>query len=183
MVSRAAVEHIPSDWSLLKRIGRKDEEAFSALYDRYSGIVFSEAKRILQDTGAAEEVLQDLFYEIWRGAEQFDHSKSSLPGWLLLSARCRALTKLRGRDGLHEELDENGVLLSVGLESHSAQNQLAQKMRALMEGLPEMARQALECAYFEGLSYTEIATKIVQPIEAVKTTLSKVMQRLEQVLN
>jgi RNA polymerase sigma-70 factor, ECF subfamily len=177
------VEHIPSDWSLLNCIGRKDEKAFSALYDRYSGIVFSEAKRILRDTGAAEEVLQDLFYEIWRRAEQFDPSKGSLPGWLLLSARGRALAKSPGKDGLHEELPENGVLLSLDLESHAAQSQLAQKMLALIDSLPEPDRQALKCAYFEGLSYTEIAARMGRPIEAVKAMLSKVLQRLEQVLN
>jgi RNA polymerase sigma-70 factor, ECF subfamily len=177
------VENIPSDWTLLKRIGRKDEEAFSALYDRYSGMVFSEAKRMLRDAGAAEEVLQDLFYDIWQRAGQFDTSKGSLPGWLLLSARSRALAKLSGQDGLHEELRENAAFLSIDLESHAAQNQLAQKMRELIEGLPMVDRQLLEGAYFEGLSYEKIAAKIGQPIEAVKATLSKAIPCLEQVLN
>jgi hypothetical protein len=66
---------LDSDWSLLERVVRKDEAALSELYDRYSGLVFSEAKRILRDTQTAEEILQDLFYQIWRTAERFDASR------------------------------------------------------------------------------------------------------------
>jgi RNA polymerase sigma-70 factor, ECF subfamily len=83
-----------TDWSLLERIGQRDEEALSALYDRYGGWVFSEAKRILRDTGAAEEILQDLFFQAWRTAEKFEQPKGALAGWLLVAARGRAIAKL-----------------------------------------------------------------------------------------
>ena len=69
---RKNTEPDQSDWSLLARVVQKDEAALAALYDRYSGLVYSEASRILRDKGAAEEILQDIFYQVWRTAEKFD---------------------------------------------------------------------------------------------------------------
>src|SRR5580704_16704345 len=86
-----------TDWSLLARVVRQDESALAALYDRYSRLVYSEAVRILRDIGAAEEILQDIFYQVWRTAEKFDASRGSLPGWLLVVTRNRAISKLRRR--------------------------------------------------------------------------------------
>jgi RNA polymerase sigma-70 factor, ECF subfamily len=172
-----------TDWSLLARIGQKDEEALSALYDRYSGLVYSEAKRILRDTGAAEEILQDLFYQVWRTAERFDPAKGSLAGWLLVAARNRAISKLRRKSRKSEELDENGVSLGVDLESHAAQNLLLEKVRTVMGSLPEGQREALECAYFEGMSHTEIAEKTGQPLGTVKTRIRSAMESLKKVLS
>jgi RNA polymerase sigma-70 factor, ECF subfamily len=171
-----------TDWSLLARIGQKDEEALSALYDRYSGLVYSEAKRILRDRGAAEEILQDLFYQVWRTAERFDPAKGSLAGWLLVAARNRAISKLRRKSGAKEELDENGVSLNADVESRAAQNLLLEKVKAVMENLPEGQREALECAYFEGMSHSEIAEKTGQPLGTVKTRIRSAMAALKKVL-
>jgi RNA polymerase sigma-70 factor (ECF subfamily) len=178
-----ATGELVSDWSLLERVVRKDESALSALYDRYSGLVFSEAKRILRDTGAAEEILQDLFYQIWRTAERFDAARGSLAGWLLVAARNRAISKLRRKTGKTEELNENGVILKFDLESHASQNLLLDKVRAVMGSLPETQRQALEFAYFEGMSHTEIAEKTGQPLGTVKTRIRSAMETLKQVLS
>lgn len=167
---------------MLERVVRKDESALSALYDRYSGLVFSEAKRILRDTGAAEEILQDLFYQIWRTAERFDAARGSLAGWLLVAARNRAISRLRRKTGKTEELDENGVILRVDLESVAAQNVLLDKVRVVMGNLPEGQRQAVELAYFEGMSHTEIAEKTGQPLGTVKTRIRSAMETLKQVL-
>jgi RNA polymerase sigma-70 factor, ECF subfamily len=181
--SQFGAGEIESDWSLLARIGRKDEEALSALYDRYSGLVFSEAARIFHNIGAAEEVLQDLFFQIWRTAERFDPTKGSLAGWLLVSARNRAISTLRRKNGKGEELDENGVRLDVDLESHAAQNLFSQKLRAVLGNLPENQREALECAYFEGMLPTEIATMTGQAAGTVKTNIRCAMDALIKVLN
>lgn len=171
-----------SDWSLLTRIAQKDEEALSALYDRYSGLVFSTAKRILHRTGESEEILQDVFYQIWETAERFDPERGSLAGWLLVAARNRAISKLRGKREWAVELDENGVSLSVEIESRAAQNLLLDKIRSVMESLPEGQREALECAYFEGMSHAEIAQKTGQPLGTVKTRIRSAMERLKKVL-
>ncbi|MGB2636187.1 MAG: sigma-70 family RNA polymerase sigma factor [Candidatus Acidiferrum sp.] len=168
---------------MLARIGKKDEEALSALYDRYSGLVFSEARRILRDTGAAEEILQDLFFQVWRTAERFDPARGSLAGWLLVAARNRAISKLRKKSRQTEELNENSVSFSVKVESHAAQNLLLDKVRTVMGTLPESQREALECAYFEGMSHSEIAEKTGQPLGTIKTRIRSAMETLKKVLS
>ena len=182
MSPHGSTGELVNDWSLLERVVRKDESALSALYDRYSGLVFSEAKRILRDTGAAEEILQDLFYQVWRTAERFDAARGSLAGWLLVAARNRAISRLRRKTGKTEELDENGVILRVDLESVAAQNILLDKVRGVMGSLPEGQRQAVELAYFEGMSHTEIAEKTGQPLGTVKTRIRTAMETLKRVL-
>jgi RNA polymerase sigma-70 factor, ECF subfamily len=172
-----------TDWSLLQRIQQKDEAALSALYDRYSGLVYSEAKQILQDAGAAEEILQDLFYQVWRTAERFDATRGSLAGWLLVAARNRAISKLRRKSGKTEELEENGVFLGPNLEASAMQNLLLEKVRAVLGSLPEGQREAMECAYFEGMSHSEIAQKTGQPLGTIKTRIRSGMEALKKVLS
>ena len=183
MTPQGTTGEATTDWSLLARIGQKDEEALSALYDRYSGLVYSEAKRILRDAGAAEEILQDLFYQVWRTSERFDPARGSLAGWLLVAARNRAISKLRRKTGISEELNENAVSLKVDAESFAAQNLLLDKVKTLMGSLPEGQREALECAYFEGMSHSEIAQKTGQPLGTVKTRIRSAMEALKKVLS
>ncbi len=183
MTPLTKTEETTSDWSLLARIGQKDEEALCALYDRYSGLVFSEARRILRDTGAAEEILQDLFFQVWRTAERFDPARGSLAGWLLVAARNRAISKLRKKGGQTEELNEHGVSFSSNVESHAAQNLLLDKVRTVMGSLPEDQREALECAYFEGMSHSEIAEKTGQPLGTIKTRIRSAIESLKKVLS
>jgi RNA polymerase sigma-70 factor (ECF subfamily) len=170
-----------SDWSLLARIAQRDEVALSALYDRYSALVFSTAKRILHGTGEAEEILQDIFYQVWETAERFDPERGSLAGWLLVTARNRAISKLRRRRSA-DELDENGVSLTLEIEARAAQNVLLDKVRSVMQSLPDGQREALECAYFEGMSHAEIAEKTGQPLGTVKTRIRSAMATLKKVL-
>jgi RNA polymerase sigma-70 factor (ECF subfamily) len=172
-----------TDQSLLARVGRKEEVALAALYDRYSGLVFSEARRILRDTGAAEEILQDLFYQVWRTPDRFDASKGSLAGWLLLAARSRAVWKLRRKSGKSEDLDENSVIFRKDMESHATQHLLVERVRKALGSLPEGQRETLECAYFEGMSLTEIAEKTGQPLGTIKARILSAMDALKKVLS
>jgi RNA polymerase sigma-70 factor (ECF subfamily) len=172
-----------SDWVLLGRVVQKDEAALSELYDRYGGLVFSEAKRILQDAGAAEEILQDLFYQVWRTAGQFDPARGSLAGWLVVVARNRAISKIRRKSGKGEELPENAVDLRVNLESSAGQNLLLEKVRRVMQSLPEGQRAAVEYAYFQGMTHTEIAAKTGEPLGTIKTRIRSAMETLKKVLN
>jgi RNA polymerase sigma-70 factor (ECF subfamily) len=172
-----------TDLSLLARVGRKEEVALGALYDRYSGLVFSEAKRILRDTGAAEELLQDLFFQVWRTPERFEASEGSLAGWLLLGARNRAVWKLRRNSGKSVDLDEKSVIFRKDMESHSTQHLLVERVRKMMGSLPEGQRETLECAYFEGMSLTEIAEKTGQPLGTIKARILSAMEALKKVLS
>jgi RNA polymerase sigma-70 factor (ECF subfamily) len=172
-----------SDWSLLERVVRKDESALSELYDRYSGLVYSEAKRILRDTGAAEEILQDLFYQVWRTAEQFDPARGSLAGWLVVVARNRAISRIRRKSGKGEELQVNAVDLRVDLERSAGRSLMLEKVQRVMSGLPEGQRAALEYAYFEGMTHTEIAEKTGEPLGTIKTRIRSAMETLKKVLS
>ena len=114
-----------SDAALIARIVQRDESALATLYDRYAGMLSSVLNRILRDTQAAEEILQDIFYQLWRTAGQFDASRGSLPGWLLVIARNRAISRLRRHNPASgEELLENTVVLPINLESSIAQQQM-----------------------------------------------------------
>ena len=180
---RKNAERDQSDWSLLARVVQKDEAALAALYDKYSGLVYAEASRILRDKGAAEEILQDIFYQVWRAAEKFDPQRGSLPGWLLVVARNRAISKLRRPGGSGaDELNENAVACPFNLESAASQNQLLGRVRGAMQSLPEGQREAIELAYFEGMTHSEIASKTGEALGTVKTRIRSALEVLRRVV-
>lgn len=177
------LENSVSDWSLLERVVRRDESALAALYDRYSGLVYAEALRILHDAAGAEEILQDLFFQIWRTAEKFDPNRGSLPGWLLVAARNRSISRLRRHDSRPtDELTETSVVLPCNLESAAAQNQLLGRVKRAMGSLPNGQREAIELAYFEGMSHSEIAERTGSPLGTVKTWIRTAMDTLKKEL-
>jgi RNA polymerase sigma-70 factor (ECF subfamily) len=158
-----------------------DQTALAILYDRYGGIVYSAVWRILNDTGAAEEILQDIFHQLWRTASAFDAARGTLPGWLLVTARNRAIDRLRRRrpeEG--EELSENLIPLPFNLESSVAQQELVSKVKAWLSDLPPPQREALELAYFQGLTHSEIAQRTGEPLGTVKTRLRAALQTLRK---
>ena len=142
----APMQHVP-DSALVERIMAGDEGALAALYDRYAGMLFAMLVRILRDTSAAEEVLQDLFLQLWRGASRFDASRGSLAAWLLVIGRNRALSRLRGK-GRHEILADSeefsieAVPSSGNLEDEVARMQLMERLRGAMAALPQEQREA-----------------------------------------
>jgi RNA polymerase sigma-70 factor (ECF subfamily) len=165
-----------------------DESALSALYDRYSGMLFAMLVRILRDPQAAEEILQDLFLQLWRGAARFDAGRGSLPAWLMVIGRNRALSRLRTRE--HREIPEdieafpaNAVASSVNLEDDAERSLLMEKLRTAMATLPAEQREAVELAYFEGMTQTEIAAHTGSPLGTVKSRVRTAMQSLKQVFD
>lgn len=176
-------ENRAADLELMRRLAKGDESALEALYDRYGGVVYSVALRVLKDAGAAEEILQDVFYQLWHRAPDYDASRGALGAWLFVSARNRAIDRLRRRtppDSLH--VDENAPS-KLNLESRAAQAELMSRIRAAIEALPESQRHALELAYFEGMTHSEIAQQTGEPLGTVKTRLRSALQALRQVLN
>jgi len=146
-------------------------------------MVCSVLNRILRDTAAAEEILQDIFFQIWRNAAQFDPARGSLPGWLVVAARNRAISRLR-RKGSNdsEELVENDIILPFNLESQAAQNQLMGRVKGALDELPKEQREAIELAYFEGLTHSEIAARTGDPLGTVKTRLRSAVESLKKKL-
>ncbi|MGB6132641.1 MAG: sigma-70 family RNA polymerase sigma factor [Acidobacteriaceae bacterium] len=176
------------DSALVERMIAGDESALSTLYDRYSGMLFAVLVRILRDTQAAEEVLQDLFLQLWRSAARFDASRGSLPAWLMVIARNRAISRLRGRERLLVRDDDEGFSMeslpaSGNLEDEASRMELMGKLRTAMAALPQEQREAVELAYFEGMTQTEIAARTGSPLGTVKSRVRAAMQSLKQVLD
>jgi RNA polymerase sigma-70 factor, ECF subfamily len=169
------------DAALLQRIVQRDESALAALYDRYAGMLSAVLNRILRDTQAAEEILQDIFYQLWRTAARFDPARGSLPGWLVVIARNRAISRLRKHnpaDGA--EIGENRVVVPVNLETAVAQKQLLARVKQALDALPQQQRAVLELAYFEGMTHSEIARHTGDPLGTVKTRLRTAVETLKK---
>ena len=158
------------DAALVSAIRSGDQGAMAALYDRYSSIVYSVALRVLGDTGAAEDVVQDIFMQLWRNPGSFDSSRGSLGAWLAVISRNRAIDRLRRR---RPESAVEDVIVSVtpDLAAEADRARAAERVRGLLGGMPVAQRAALEMAYFEGMTHTEIAGKTGEPLGTIKTRM------------
>ena len=158
------------DTALVSAIRAGDQNAMAALYDRYSSIVYSVALRVLGDTGAAEDVQQDVFMQLWRNPGAFDASRGNLGAWLAVIARNRAIDAIRKRK---PEDDVEDIVLSVvpDMAAEADRARIAVKVREVLAALPAAQRAALEMAYYEGLTHTEIAAKTGEPLGTIKTRI------------
>jgi RNA polymerase sigma-70 factor, ECF subfamily len=150
------------------------------LYDRYGSIVYSVALRVLGDTGSAEDVLQDVFMQLWRNPNSFDSSRGSLGPWLAVIARNRAIDAIRKR---RPETDIDDVIISVqpDMASDAERGLAMEKVRDAMESMAAPQRAALEMAYFEGLTHSEIAEKTGEPLGTIKTRIRTGLLALRKV--
>ena len=174
-----------SDVSLLHAIARCDEAALSSLYDRYRLILFGLLLRILSSREEAEDILQEVFVQVWRRAADFDELRGRPFTWLVTLARSRAIDRLRllrARERLataasHDAPEEAS---DAALDAfHAEQKQIVNE--ALLQ-LPEEQRRALVLAYFEGLTQSEIAARLGSPLGTVKTRMRSGMIKLRELL-
>jgi RNA polymerase sigma-70 factor (ECF subfamily) len=142
----------------------------ATLYDRYSSIVYSVALRVLADTGAAEDVLQEVFMQLWRNPTAFDASRGSLGAWLAVITRNRSIDALRKRRS-ETDIDEVTVSVQPDLASEAERTRALEKVRGVLGSMPVSQRTALELAFFEGLTHTEIAGKTGEPLGTIKTRI------------
>jgi RNA polymerase sigma-70 factor (ECF subfamily) len=170
------------DAALLAKVEHGDQQAMGLLFDRYSGMVYSVALRVLNDTGQAEDVMQDIFIQIWKKPSAFVSGRGSLGAWLVVVARNRAIDALRRRRPT-DSVEDVVLASSTDLGAEAERNTMMEKVRAYMQQLPPEQRKSVEMAYFEGLSHSEIAEKTGDPLGTVKTrirlaliTLRKAMQ-------
>ena len=168
-----------NDAALVLALRSGKQEAMAQLYDRYSSVVYAVALRVLGDTGAAEDVLQEIFMQLWRNPGAFDSSRGNLAPWLAVIARNRAVDVLRKR---RPQTDLEDVTLSVSpdLASEAYRGRIAEKVRSALKQMPEAQRSALEMAYFEGYSHSEIASKTGEPLGTIKTRIRNGLMQLRK---
>jgi RNA polymerase sigma-70 factor (ECF subfamily) len=149
------------------------------LYDRYSSIVYGVALRVLGDTGAAEDVLQEVFLQLWRNPGAFDSSRGNLGAWLAVIARNRAIDGLRKR---RPETDIADMVVSVepDMAGDAERTRAMEKVRGALGNMPAAQRSALEMAYFEGLTHIEIAAKTGEPLGTIKTRIRTALLALRK---
>lgn len=194
-----------SDAEVVARLVAGDEAALGELYDRYADAIFRVAFRLLGDRGQAEDVLQETILALWNRAELFNPSVASLAAWLLTIARHRAIDRLRARgrrppalplsavldaapsDDQSERVLAAGELVAGGtapLDPEGAVDArwLRGAVRQALSTMPELERRAIELAYYEELSQTEIAARLGWPLGTVKTRTRRALARLRTTL-
>jgi RNA polymerase sigma-70 factor (ECF subfamily) len=184
MYRDTGVLHIPpssteGDSYLLARVERGDEAAMASLFDRYAKLVYSVALRVLRDPAAAEDVLQEIFMQIWRRPESFSATRGSLGGWLAVVARNRSIDFLRRRRPM-ESVEEVVLASASNLGDESERHLMTEKARVLMEQLPQVQRKTVEMAFFDGLTHAEIAEMTGEPLGTVKTRIRSALLALRK---
>jgi RNA polymerase sigma-70 factor (ECF subfamily) len=172
----------------LAAVAGGDAAAFEALYDRHSPLLYGLLLRILGSTEDAQEVLQETFVKAWTKAAMFDPSRGSETAWLISMARSRAIDRLRARKVRVERENDAGREISIQssfVDSRSGadvaeRSEERTAVRGALAELPEAQRIALELAYFEGLSQSEIAERLGQPLGTVKTRMQLGMKKLRE---
>ena len=173
-----------SDQALLERIAAGDAHALADLYDRFAPVALALAGRILGDRSEAEDVLQTVLTRVWQEAGRYDATRGSVATWLLSWIRNGSIDRLRRREAL-----ERATLHSVDRAAGTAREEAsvdvsedrARLARAVAD-LPADQRQVIELAYFDGLSQTQIAQKLGEPLGTVKTRMRLGMNKLRQAL-
>jgi len=161
---------LSDDGILLQRVRQGDQSAMAEVFDRYGRAVYSVALRILKDTGHAEDVMQDIFFQIWRNSDSFVQGRGSLGAWLVVVARNRAIDLLRRRKPT-DSVDEVILPSSFNLAAEAEHNAMIEKVQKVLHDLPAEQQRSMEMAFFEGLSHSEIAEKTGDPLGTVKTRI------------
>lgn len=182
----------PSDPELVARVKQGDDAALGTLYDRHSALVYKLTRTIVGGDADAEEVTTDVFLQLWERADRFDASRGSLRAWLATIARSRALDHVRSRDrrrGAHERSanqDAAGLAVEMAtVEATDHRAHVAQVRDVLEKALSNLnpdQRRAIELAYFSGLSQSEIASRLGEPLGTIKTRIRDGMAKLQDLL-
>lgn len=182
-VGRAASERAEEDLRDVAAAARGEQTALARLYERYARFVYSLAVRVTEESAAAEEVTQDVFLQFWRRASSFDPARGDLLGWLVTITRNRAIDYRRSRQqrlttdsvALEEARDWATAPITASLET-------ADRVRKQLAALPEQQRRVIELAYYQGLTQTEIARALNQPLGTVKTWTRSALTALRHAL-
>ena len=189
MAEQTAITQQIADREMIARIGRGDQSAFGALYDRLSGPLYSLAMRMLGDAGDAQDTLQDVFLQIWSRAGTYNPEQSSVFSWTVLLTRSRVIDRLRARGrrlrvvaGSTDDKDADVADAST-IESAADtadKNDEAARVKIVLNSLPSEQREAIELAFFEHLTHHEIAARLEQPLGTIKARIRRGLLKLRQ---
>src|SRR5437867_6355325 len=183
-----AAEPLPdSPSALIARIAQRDREAFSRFYDAFAGLALGLIRRILRDPAAAEEVLQEVFWQVWQEAERYDPHRGSPEAWLVMRAKTRAIDRLRAirrREKTFVAPVDEAVAKTPEqpTENPGVVAERRGLVRSALDGLPEPQRRVVELAFFEGLTQSEIASRLGEPLGTVKTRARLALERLRSLM-
>ena len=180
---------------LLEETGRGSRTSFQHLHDRYAGVLFSTAYQVLNDQAEAEDVLQDVFIQIWDKAKLYDRTRGKPLTWAMTLTRNKAIDRLRSAQRRHRLKDEvekeNAALLTPGNSRGGSGGDSSEQVYALEKGkiirsavlqLSREQREAIEMAFFGGLTQNEIAQRLDQPLGTVKARIRRGMIRLKDLI-
>jgi RNA polymerase sigma-70 factor, ECF subfamily len=178
------------DPALLASVAKGDQQAFSQLYDHSSTLLYTLAFRILGNREEADDLLQDVYLEVWRKVVRYDVGRGTPIAWLITLTRSRAIDRLRSRStrghhttvGLDPTVSSRVADLGPSPFETQADQELRMAVGSAMTGLPPAQQQAIELAYYEGLSHNEIAARLNQPLGTVKTRIKLGMSKLRDSL-
>jgi RNA polymerase sigma-70 factor (ECF subfamily) len=169
------------DRQLMDQLWKRQPDALSRVYDHYSTMVYSVAMRVLRDTAAAEDVMQEVFLKLLQQPETFADSRGSLCGWLAVVTRNRAIDRIRGSRRF-ENVDDLQLANTVDIGAEADHNIMLAKVRVVLDTMPADLRKTLEMAFFEGQTHTEIAAKTGQPLGTVKTRIRSALISIRKAL-
>jgi RNA polymerase sigma-70 factor, ECF subfamily len=169
------------DAALLASVRSGNHDALAAFFRRYSSLVYSVALRVLKDSGEAEDVMQEIFVQVWKNPGAFVSGRGSLGGWLLVVARNRAIDVLRRRRP-SDSVELFTLPSATNLANEAERSALMQKIRVAMHTLPPEQQKSVELAFFEGLSHSEIAARTGDPLGTIKTRIRLALLALRKVL-
>jgi RNA polymerase sigma-70 factor (ECF subfamily) len=184
LIATAALRY-PDEPELIARLQRRDPAAITDLYDRYGRLVYALIVRVVRDRTAAEDLVQEVFLRVWNRAASFDAMRGSLGPWLLTISRNHALDYLKSSQGKvwRSPAEVTDRIAGGGdPESEYVDSVRLQQVRMAMDKLTPSQRQVLELAYFEGLSQSEMADRIQQPLGTVKTWIRTALKTLREEL-
>lgn len=176
-----------ADQAALTRLARGDQNALAELYDRHARSIYSLALRILRERADAEDIVQEVFAQAWNQAGRFDTSRGAVAAWLLMMARSRAIDRLRSRRSRPETASDAAVVermpdAAVRQDLQLLSSEQVELVKSALNGLPPPQREALELAYYEGLTHTEIADRLAEPLGTVKTRIRQAVIKLRESL-
>ena len=183
-------QQLEAEIALLRRVAQGDRRGFEELYDRFSGVLFSTAYRVLNNQEAAEDVLQDVFIQIWEKAPLYDPTRGKPMTWAVTLTRNKAIDRLRStvrRNRLQDDVEREAETFEQFDDRSSfdavASGETSKLVREAIQKLSKDQREAIELAFFSSLTQTKIAERLGEPLGTIKARIRRGMMKLKEVIS